>query len=94
MKNSDKRLKNLVYKGRPKGARNKTTQAIAELSRGLTFEDPIFVNGLRERLRAGKDPQMAILLTHYGYGKPDDKLKVDWMGLVININQDLKRRFD
>ncbi len=77
MKNSDKRLKNLVYKGRPKGARNKTTQAIAELSRGLTFDDPEYVEGLRKRLRAGKAPHMETLLAYYGYGKPGDKLKIE-----------------
>ena len=75
--NNDKRLKNLIHKGRPKGARNKTTQAIATLARELTFESPEYVRRLRERLANGKAPHMEVLLAHYGYGKPVDKLKIE-----------------
>ena len=75
--NNDKRLKNLIHKGRPKGAVNKTTQAIATLARELTFENLEYVNRLRERLAAGKAPHMEVLLAHYGYGKPADKLKIE-----------------
>lgn len=79
MTNTDKRLKNLTRKGRgrPKGAVNKVTQAIATLARELTFENPVFVKNLKRRLAAGKDPQMAVLLAYYGYGKPADKLRIE-----------------
>jgi len=76
---TDKRLKNLTRKGRgrPKGAVNKTTQAIATLARELTFENPEYVRRLRERLAAGKAPHMETLLAYYGYGKPADKLRLE-----------------
>jgi len=75
--NNDKRLKNLIHKGRPKGARNKTTQAIAALARELTFENPEYIEALKKRLVAGKAPHMETLLAFYGFGKPADKLKIE-----------------
>ena len=74
---NDKRLKNLVHTGRPKGARNKTTQAIAALARGLTFENPEYIEALKKRLVAGKAPHMETLLAYFGYGKPVERLKVE-----------------
>ncbi len=91
MTDTDKRLKNLTRKGRgrPKGAVNKTTQAIAALARELTFENPEYVRRLRERLAAGKAPHMETLLAFYGYGKPADKLKIEdaRKPMLTNIGQ-------
>ena len=79
MTDTDKRLKNLSRKGRgrPKGAVNKITQAIATLARELTFDNPKYVKGLKKRLAAGRAPHMETLLAYYGYGKPADKLKIE-----------------
>jgi len=61
--------------GRPKGSLNKGTQAIRDVARGL-LEDPKYIESLRYRLMQGKAPHMEVLLHHYGYGKPSEKLEV------------------
>lgn len=58
-------------KGRPKGATNKITREIRELSQGL-LTDPAYLESLRRRLTSGKAPHMETLLHHYAYGKPKD----------------------
>ena len=61
-------------KGRPKGAVNKVTREIKELSQSL-LTDPAYVESLRRRLTSGKAPHMETLLHHYAYGKPKDQLE-------------------
>lgn len=58
-------------KGRPKGALNKTTREIKELSQSL-LTDPAYLNALKRRLVSGKAPHMETLLHQYAYGKPKD----------------------
>ena len=64
--------------GRPKGALNKATQAIKELSR-TRLEDPRYVASLDKRLVAGKAPHMETLLHHYAYGKPAETVDMPQM---------------
>lgn len=58
-------------KGRPKGALNKTTREIKELSQSL-LTDPAYLDALKRRLVSGKAPHMETLLHQYAYGKPKD----------------------
>lgn len=62
-------------KGRPKGAVNKVTREIRDLSQAL-LTDPAYLDSLRRRLTSGKAPHMETLLHHYAYGKPKDELNV------------------
>ena len=59
-------------KGRPKGAVNKATREIKDISQGL-LSDPVYVESLRRRLTSGKAPHMETLLHHYAYGKPKEQ---------------------
>lgn len=63
-------------KGRPKGALNKTTKAIKEMSAKL-LTDRSYQASLKKRLKTGKAPHMELLLHHYAYGKPKETVKVE-----------------
>lgn len=63
--------------GRPKGALNKVTVEMAQISRRLTMRDPKFLKELRERIRAFTvHPAILIRLLEYGYGKPTEKIEL------------------
>ncbi len=61
--------------GRPPGSLNRGTSEVRELARRL-IEDPEYQASLRDRLIAGKAPQMEILLFSYAYGKPVERHEV------------------
>jgi hypothetical protein len=59
--------------GRPRGCKNKRTRAAADVAAGM-LSDPKYLKSLRRRLLAGKAPHMEVLLHHYAYGKPVDRM--------------------
>ena len=58
-------------KGRPKGAKNKTTIEVREAAR-LLVESPEYRASLESRLNKGSAPHMETLLWHYAFGKPKE----------------------
>ena len=77
MKSGDKRLDNLVHKGRIKGSKNRASQSIKITAGELMWEDLEYVKNLKLRLREGKAPHMEVLLTHYYSGKPAERIKIE-----------------
>lgn len=64
-------------KGRPKGAKNKSTLEVAKIA-GQLVDDPAYRKSLAQRLRDGKlPPAVETMLWHYRYGKPKETLKVE-----------------
>ena len=63
-------------RGRPRGAVNKATRAIKDLSGGL-LGDAQYQASLKKRLIAGKAPHMEVLLHHYAHGKPKETVRVE-----------------
>src|SRR5262249_18867869 len=59
--------------GRPLGARNKSTLEIKSFARSV-FENPEYQQSLITRLVKGKAPHMEVLLAHYGFGKPIERI--------------------
>ena len=62
--------------GKPKGALNKRTREAQELAAALIEGDPLYLEDLKRRIKAGKAPHMETLLWHYRYGKPKDQVDV------------------
>lgn len=59
-------------KGRPKGAKNKATVEMKDISRRMLSSAGYRAN-LQERLEAGKlAPAVECMLYHYAYGKPTE----------------------
>ncbi len=63
-------------KGRPQGSRDKRKTAIGEFARSI-LEDSDYRAKLIARIKAGQAPHMEPLLIYYGYGKPDERLKIE-----------------
>ena len=61
-------------KGRPAGAVNKTTREIRDAARAI-LDRPEYRASIQRRLDAGKAPHMEVLLHHYAFGKPKDKVE-------------------
>ncbi len=61
--------------GRPKGRRNRTTLEVAAWARGL-LADPVYRRNLRQRLRDGTAGQIEVVLHHYAYGKPVERVEL------------------
>ena len=55
---------------------NKRTREAQELASALIDGDPDYLEGLKERIKAGKAPHMEVLLWHFRYGKPKDQVDV------------------
>ena len=55
--------------------KNKTTVEVRELARRLV-EDPQYVDLLARRLKAGKAGPIEVVLWHYAYGKPNERLEI------------------
>lgn len=69
-------------KGRPKGAKNKTTAEVRAAAEKLV-SDPEYRKELKTRLREGKAPHMETLLWHYAYGKPAEQVEVNGGGAIV-----------
>lgn len=64
-------------KGRPKGAKNKSTLEIAKIA-GDLVRDATYQRNLLKRMRSGKvPPAVETMFWHYAYGKPRDVLKLE-----------------
>ena len=62
--------------GRPKGAINRKRKEIRDLAHRF-ITDGRYLRGLLERLRNGEAPHMEVLLHHYAYGKPKERIEVE-----------------
>jgi hypothetical protein len=80
--------------GRPKGAKNKATQAVQAIARGLV-EDPAYTKKLQERLNKGRiAPAMETTLWHYAYGKPKETVAGDTEHPLEIIVRHVERRLN
>ena len=61
-------------KSRPAGSLNKTTGEIRDAARAI-LGWPEYRASLEKRLGADKAPHMEVLLHHYAFGKPRDKVE-------------------
>ena len=61
--------------GRSKGATNVASREIKDVARRL-LEDEAYQARLVRRLRAGKAPQIELLMFHYAFGKPVERHEV------------------
>ena len=74
--------------GRPKGAKNKATRAIQEMSR-LLIEDKHGWDKMLAQYRAGKlHPSVFQWLCAYAYGKPKDTLKLEGQMPTFRVVKD------
>ena len=64
-------------RGRPIGAKNKSTIEVKRLARQLV-NDPTYKRNLQKRLRAGEGGAMEPLLWAYAFGKPKEQIEVKW----------------
>jgi hypothetical protein len=62
--------------GRRKGTPNKVPQEVKNLLQSV-LEDPEYQSSLRERMIAGRAPQLEALAFHYAVGKPRETVKVE-----------------
>lgn len=60
--------------GRPKGSKALRKQDLQAVASGL-IATPEYQASLRKRLLAGKAPHMEVLLHHYLYGKPKERIE-------------------
>jgi hypothetical protein len=70
--------------GRPKGSKNRSFADVQAVASGLILS-PEYQESLRKRLLAGKAPHMEVLLHHYVYGKPVEKLEHSVSGDLVYI---------
>jgi hypothetical protein len=70
--------------GRPRGAKNHTTEEARRWARKI-LESPKYRASLRKRLLAGKAPHIEVLLWHYGYGKPREQEASPAVAIQINM---------
>ena len=71
------RKKGTPKTGGQKGTSNKATVEVKALTRSL-LGDPIYIEGLRKRLRTGKvAPAVETTLWHYAYGKPKELVRLE-----------------
>jgi hypothetical protein len=61
--------------GRPKGAKNKLGTDIRHLAVRL-LTSKAYLASLVHRLHAGKAPHMEVLLAHYAFGKPKERIEL------------------
>jgi hypothetical protein len=61
-------------RGRSAGTRNRTTVEVREMATRL-IDDPEYLHRLRERLRAGTAGAVEIMLWHYAFGRPPDRVE-------------------
>jgi hypothetical protein len=62
--------------GRPKGRKNAATVAVEETCRAIV-DDPAYRKNLRARAVLGElAPPVEVMLWHYGYGKPKDRVEL------------------
>jgi hypothetical protein len=62
--------------GRKPGSRNKRSEGIEEIAQDIIM-NPVYQKNLRERALAGTLPPMVeVLLYHYLFGRPVDKLEL------------------
>lgn len=71
----NKHLKRGGSPGRPKGARSERSKTIEAMARAF-LEGREYQASLKKRLISGASPQVEILLYHYAYGKPVDRLEL------------------
>ena len=62
--------------GRKKGTPNKVTLEVKNLLQSI-LEDPEYQASLRERMIAGRAPQLEVLGFYYAMGRPRHQVKVD-----------------
>jgi hypothetical protein len=78
-------------KGRPKGALNKTTVAMKEISRGI-LEQPEALDVMKRQARAGRlNPAIHIALMHYAYGKPKETIAHEGLPAAREMTDDALR---
>lgn len=74
--------------GRIKGTKNKATREIKEAAKRI-LEDRLYVRDLKKRLRAGEAQSVEVLLYHYAYGKPIDRVApVNPDGTALELGAD------
>lgn len=78
--------------GRLPGTRNQSTVEVREMATRL-IGDPEYLERLRERLLAGTAGAVEIMLWHYAYGKPPDRVETGTPGAFAALTTDeLKAR--
>ena len=74
-------------RGRPRGARNKTTRAVAEWTAAI-LEDPQVQARFLADARAGKlHPSVMTVLLAYAYGKPRETISTEPMVSMSEIEE-------
>ena len=78
-------------RGRSPGTRNRTTVEVSEIATRL-IEDPEYLHRLRERLLAGTAGAVEVMLWHYAFGKPPNRIETVPQPLAGMSNEELKQR--
>jgi hypothetical protein len=73
--------------GRPKGATNVASREIKDVARRI-LEDRAYQARLVTRLRAGRAPQIEVLLFHYAFGKPVERHEIATPGDFSKLSDD------
>ena len=71
----NKNLQRGGSKGRKKGTKNAKTKAAEEIA-GAIVNGAEYLEGLDARVKAGKAPHMELLLWHYRFGKPKERVEI------------------
>lgn len=79
-------------RGRMPGTHNRATVEVREVATRLV-DDPEYLQRLRERLLAGTAGAVEIMLWHYAYGKPLDRIQVSSPhGVALLTDDELRAR--
>ena len=61
--------------GRPKGLLNKATQEVKAIATRIV-QDPRYLERLQNRIDRGEAGSVEVLLWHYAYGKPKERVEL------------------
>jgi len=73
--------------GRRPGSRNRATVEAREFANRL-IDDPEYREALRRRLIAGTAGGVEVLIWHYAYGKPVDRVETGSAGAFTEVTND------
>lgn len=78
-------------RGRLPGSRNRATLEAREMATGL-IDDAEYLQRLRDRLLAGTAGAVEVMLWHYAYGKPPDRIETVPQPLAELSDEELRQR--